>query len=485
MAITRNPKKAPAAEPRTKIVATIGPASAAPETIAALLEAGVNVARINLAHGRHEEVRELIARLRRAAAERNAPLAILADLAGPKLRIGRFRGGGVELLAGREFVLTTDEIEGDAEKVSVNHAGLPDDVRPGEAVFLNDGLIRLVVTRVSGRDVHTEVEVGGPLTDLKGLSVPGSEIGMPSLTEKDWRDVDFLAGQDVDYLGLSFVRSEADVESLREGLVARGVEIAIVAKIEKSQAVARLDSVIAAADAVMVARGDLGVECPIEDVPVLQKRIIAACRAAAKPVITATQMLESMVESPRPTRAEASDVANAVLDGTDAVMLSGETAMGRYPVETVRMMRRIIVQTEAFAPELSPQSSVLSPRSAASIADAVGAAACLAADSLQAAAIVSLTQSGATARYLSRWHPRQPILGVTPHARTWRALALLRGVEPFLANVFDVDFDEACARVMKFLRAEQRFSKGARVVLTAGLPFSNRGRTNTIRIDTI
>jgi pyruvate kinase len=479
--------RAPGAAPRTKIVATIGPASAAPQTIDALLDAGLNVARLNLAHGRHDEVAELIVRLRNAAEKKRRPLAILADLAGPKLRVGRFRDGGVELAAGRRFVLTTDEIEGDGEKASVNYAGLPGDVRPGDDVFLNDGMIRLVVTRVDGHDVHTEVEVGGPLTDRKGLSVPGAEIDMPSLTEKDWRDVDFLAGQDVDYLGLSFVRSAADVAHLREGLAERGLETPIIAKIEKAQAVARLDAVIAAADAVMVARGDLGIECPIEEVPVLQKLIIAACRAAAKPVITATQMLESMIESPRPTRAEASDVANAVLDGTDAVMLSAETAMGRYPVETVATMRRIIARAELYSlsADLSPRPSLGGPQPVTSIAGAVGAAACLAANSLQAAAIVTLTQSGATARYLSRWRPRQPILGVTSQVRTWRRLALLRGVEPHLADVFDVDFDAACARVMQLLRAQRRFAQGATVVLTAGLPFSVRGHTNTIRIDTI
>jgi pyruvate kinase len=310
---------------------------------------------------------------------------------------------------------------------------------------------------------------------------------MPSLTEKDWRDVDFLAGRDVDYLGLSFVRSAADVELLRRGLAERGVHVPIVAKIEKAQAVERLDAVVSAADAVMVARGDLGVECAIEEVPVLQKRIIDACRAAAKPVITATQMLESMIESPRPTRAEATDVANAVLDGTDAVMLSGETAMGKHPVEAVATMRRIIVRTESFAATVArnPRTAALAGESVESIADAVGAAACLAADSLAASAIVSLTQSGATARYLARWLPRQPILGITPQPATWRRLALLRGVEPLLADVFDVDFDAACTRVMQLLREAQRLPAGAKVVLTAGLPFSQRGRTNTIRIETV
>ncbi len=466
---------------RTKIVATIGPASAAPEQVDALLDAGLSVARVNCAHGTPESRATLIATLRARAAAKGLPLAILADLGGPKLRVGTFAGGSVQLLRGNAFTLTTAEIVGDATRVSVNHLGLPGDVRQGNAIYLNDGLIQLTVTGVSGADIHTVVEVGGWLSDKKGLSVPAAAISTPSLTAKDWHDLDHLAAHPVDYVSLSFVRSADDIALLREGMTARGMALPIVAKIEKAQAVERLDEIVAAADAIMVARGDLGVEMPIEDVPTLQKRIILACNQAAKPVITATQMLESMVANPRPTRAEASDVANAVLDGTDAVMLSAETATGQYPIEAVRIMRRIIVNAEGFLRRPAPAPAA----AGVTIGDAVGRSACLAAESLGAGAIVCLTQSGATARYLARWRPHQPIYGVTPHAETWRRLNLVWGVEPIAANVFDTDFDDGCAQIVARLRARGTWPPGTAIAITAGLPFSARGRTNTVRIETL
>jgi pyruvate kinase len=467
---------------RTKIVATIGPASWAAERIDALLDAGMNVARVNCAHGTHDTLGRTIATLSERAAAKAMPLAILADLGGPKLRVGRFAGGGTELVAGRTFTITTDDVTGDAERVSVNHPGLTRDVKPGYAVFLNDGLIRLEVTGVRGADVETRVVTGGWLGDLKGLSVPAAAISTPSLTAKDLADLDFLARQEIDYVGLSFVRSENDVTLLREELAKRGAVLPVVAKIEKAQAVERLAAVIAAADAVMVARGDLGVECPIEEVPVLQKRIIRACNQTGKPVITATQMLESMTENPRPTRAEASDVANAVLDGSDAVMLSGETATGKHPVEAVGMMRAIIAEGEAFVLSGRGPSE---PDHTLGIGEAVGRSACLAARSIGARAIVCLTQSGATARQLARWRPAEPILGVTPLRETWRRLGLLWGVQPILAADFSSSFNEECRRICERLREQGRLPAGAPVVITAGLPFSERGRTNTVRIETI
>lgn len=468
---------------RTKIVVTIGPASAAPEQVDALLDVGMDVARVNCAHGTHETLQHFIATLRTRAALKDRPLAILADLAGPKLRVGRFADGSVELRNGSAFTLTTEEVMGTAERACVNYAGLPRDVRRGDVVFLNDGLIRLAVREVSGHEIHTVVEVGGWLSDLKGLSVPTAQIRVPSLTDKDWRDVDFLVGQEVDYLGLSFVRSEADIQLLRDGLRSRGRVLPILAKIEKGQAVERLEAIVAAADAVMVARGDLGVECAIEEVPVLQKQIIRACNEAAKPVITATQMLESMVGNPRPTRAEASDVANAVLDGTDAVMLSAETATGRYPVDAVRVMRQIIANSEAFRRGESRPSWAEARQ--LTVAEAIGRSACLAAESTCAAAIICLTQSGATTRHLARWRPEQPILSVTPHRDTWCALNLVWGVEPIYADVFGSNFDEACARIIALLCERGRLSPGSTVVVTAGLPFSEHGRTNTVRIEAV
>jgi pyruvate kinase len=471
--------------PHTKIVATIGPASDSPGMIDALLAAGMSVARLNCAHADHDTLRRLIDSLRSAALLRGRPLAILADLGGPKIRVGRLTGGSVQLVEGNAFTLCTEDITGDEQRVSVNHAALPEDVKDGDVIYLNDGLIRLVVTAVTPTAVTTRIEVGGWLSDGKGLSVPGSEISLPSLTEKDWRDVDFLAQAGVDYVGLSFVRSPADVEGLRRGLAERGAVVPIVAKIEKAQAVERLDAIVAAADAVMVARGDLGVECPIEEIPVLQKRIIRACRDAGVPVITATQMLESMVLVPRPTRAEATDVATAVLDGTDAVMLSAETAMGQHPRESVAVMARIIARTERFAGESSHGTRATDVPAQLSAADAIARSACLAADSIRASAIICLTQSGTTARHLAKWRPRQPILAVTPLATTHAQLALSWGVEPILSHRFEDDLDRACEQVVGQLRAAGRISAGQQVIVTAGLPFAERMTTNTLRIVTV
>jgi pyruvate kinase len=469
---------------RTRIVATIGPASEAPETIDALLEAGLDVARVNCAHGTPESRAAVIARLRERAARRERPLAILADLGGPKLRVGRVAGGAVELREGAACTLTPEPITGDAARVPVSYAGLAGEVADGDPIYLNDGLIQLRVTGTTGADVHTRVEVPGWLGDHKGLSVPGSGLALPSLTDKDLRDLDALAATPPDFIGLSFVRSEQDVELLREQLRTRAFEAAIVAKIEKPQAIDRLSAVVAAADAVMVARGDLGVECPIAEVPILQKRIIAACQAAAVPVITATQMLESMVANPRPTRAEASDVANAVLDGSDAVMLSAETATGQFPVHTVRTMRAIIDEAERFAAATGAGRGGTPPPDG-DIAAAIGHGAYVAAESAAAAAIVCLTGSGATARAVSRWRPRRRIIAATPFHATWRRLALPWGVEPHLVDAFGDDFDAACARILGALRAAQRLPPGATVVITAGLPFTRRGRTNTLRIERI
>jgi pyruvate kinase len=469
---------------RSRIVATIGPASWARETIDALLDAGLNVARVNCAHGTAEQRAEMIARLRERATARGVPLAILADLGGPKLRIGALRGGSAELVAGASCVLTGEPIVGDARRVPVNYPALAAEVKAGDVIYLNDGLIRIHVTGIRGADVETRVEVGGPLSDHKGLSVPGAPLSLPSLTDQDLRDLDGLASTAVDFIGLSFVRSETDLVRLRDELQRRGIDAAIVAKIEKAQAVERLEGVVTAADAVMVARGDLGVECPIAEVPILQKRIIRACAAAAVPVITATQMLESMVANPRPTRAEASDVANAVLDGSDAVMLSAETATGRYPVETVRMMRAIISEAERFAD--SGDAPFVGARHIAPLettADAIGRSAFMAADSLGAAAIVCLTRSGATARAVARWRPRQPILAATSSLTTCRCLSLVWGVEPHFIDDLGQDFDAACARLLAALRADRRFAIGAPVVITAGLPYTARGRTNTLRVE--
>jgi pyruvate kinase len=466
----------------TKIVATIGPATAAEESIDRLLEAGADVVRINCAHGSHESIAQMVAAVRRREAARGEPVAVLADLGGPKLRVGRLQGGAVQLQKGDVFTLTTDPVLGSESGVSVNHPALPREVSAGMSIFLNDGLIRLVVTDVTSKTVVTRVEAGGWLSDLKGLSVPLASIATPSLTEKDRRDLEFVVPLGIDYLGLSFVRSEDDIALLRSVLAERHADVAIVAKIEKLQATTRLEAIVDAADAVMVARGDLGVECPIEEVPILQKRIIGLCRARAKPVITATQMLESMVASPLPTRAEASDVANAVLDGTDAVMLSAETATGKYPIDAVAMMRRIAARAEAFA---EPAADPARDRTDILLDDATPLAAAVAARSLRADAIVCLTNGGDTARRLARWRPRAPIFAVTPRVETWRRLALVHGVESHRIDDFGADFDLLVQRVIERLRALGRLSTGQQVVFTAGLPFIQRGQTNTVRIQRV
>ncbi len=464
---------------RTKIVATIGPASADAATIDALLDAGLAVARLNCAHGTAASLAAMIATLRARAAARGAPLAILADLGGPKLRIGHFAGGSVQLETGDTFTLTTADVLGDATRVHVDYPALPAEVHVGDGIFLNDGLVHLTVTAINGVDIETRVDVGGALSDRKGLSVPETVLGVPSLTARDLADLDVLAAHPVDCVGLSFVRSADDIAQLRAELARRGLPATIVAKIEKAQAVAQLGPILAAADAVMVARGDLGVECPIAEVPVLQKRIIAAAIDAGVPVITATQMLESMVANPRPTRAEASDVANAVLDGSDAVMLSAETATGQYPVATVRVMRAILAEAERFATERRAlpgrQRDVPPP-------DAIARSACLAAESVGAAAIVCLTQSGATARAVARWRPPQRIVAVTPEERIWRQLALVWGVEPRRLSLQAADFDHACSELVRVLRADGTLPAEGPIVLTLGLPFGQGSWTNTLRI---
>ncbi|MBM4246658.1 MAG: pyruvate kinase [Deltaproteobacteria bacterium] len=473
----------PGARPRARIVATVGPATSTAAAVDALLEAGIDVARVNCAHGTPDALRATIALLCDRRARAGVPLAILADLAGPKLRIGRLQGGAAELTPGATLVLTTDGVPGDAARVPVDYASLTDDVKPGMRIFLNDGLLSLVVTAVRGREVDTRVEVGGTLTDRKGISLPDAGTSLPSLTDKDWRDLDVVLAAGVDWVGLSFVRAATDVALLRDGIAARGGAARVIAKIEKRQAVEDLDAVVATADAVMVARGDLGVECPIESVPVLQKRIIETCRRLGTPVITATQMLESMTSSPLPTRAEASDVANAVLDGTDAVMLSGETAMGRFPTDTVRTMRRIIVAAEAYAATRPAPDPAASGTPASAAATARGAV--QAADACDAAAIVCLTQSGRSARALARLRPRQPLVAVTLDEAVQRRLSLVWGVEPVLVSDFGADFDHAVVRVGALLRERYGVEPGARVVVTAGLPFAARATTNTMRVETL
>lgn len=414
---------------RTRIVCTLGPASADQATIGRLIDAGMNVARINMSHGDHDGHAQTIERLRHAAAERGVPVAILQDLQGPKIRIGALEGGGpVILVSGADVTISTEHEAGTAERLTTPYAALPWEVKPGERILLADGLIELRVTGTAGTSVHCQVVNGGRLFERQGMNLPGTTISAPSLTEKDLTDLAWGIDQGVDYVAVSFVRRAEDILAARTRINEAGAAIPIIAKLEKPQALTQLDDILEAADGVMVARGDMGVELPPEDVPIWQKRIIAAANHRQKIVITATQMLESMVHNPRPTRAEVTDVANAIWDGTDAVMLSAETAAGAHPVAAVAVMDRVARRAEA---ERAYLHMTWGEGLRADVPHAIGLAAHTVSGSLSGvAAIVAFTRDGATARLISKDRPAVPILALTDDDSVWRRLALVWGVHP-------------------------------------------------------
>ena len=463
----------------TKIVATIGPACEAPEVLDAMIEAGMNVARINLSHGTHAEHAERIARVRRAAERRAAPLAVMLDTKGPEVRTAPVGGDPVRLCAGDAFGLHVDGRDATADGTSVTYTALPLEVEAGVTVLIDDGAIELRVVEVSERIVRCEVVRGGELGGRKGLHVQGVRLALPSLADADREDLRFAVEQGADWIAASFIRSGEDVKHIRETLRALGGEIPIIAKIEDPEGVANLDDVIDAADGTMVARGDLGVALPVAEVPLVQKRVIRRTVSMGKPVITATQMLDSMERNPRPTRAEATDVANAIFDGTSAVMLSGETARGRHPVESVRTMAQLARQAEGALGEYGDLQR-LPPRPPRNVTEAVAGAAVTLARELRAAAIVSLTETGLAARSLSRHRPPCPIVAVTACPRVVRRLALSWGVAPLLhASRED---DEARIRVgAAHLAALGLARPGDLVVATAGVARAE-GSTNLIRV---
>ncbi|MBN1827365.1 MAG: pyruvate kinase [Candidatus Eisenbacteria bacterium] len=468
---------------RTKIVCTIGPASSSPERIEGLIEAGMDVARLNFSHGSLEDHGRTIEIIREAAARAGRPVAILQDLAGPKIRIGPIEEGPVLLETGATFTLTARVVVGNAERVSVSYRGLPGDVRVGDPLLLADGAIELAVLRVDGDEILCRVVVGGPLTSRKGINLPTRTIQAPILTAKDLEDLAFGAERNVDYVALSFVRNREDVEIARAALRKTGASIPLIAKIEKHEAVDRFDEILPVVNGVMIARGDLGVEIPIERVPEVQKRLIGRSNRAGAPVITATQMLRSMVENPRPTRAEVTDVANAILDGTDAVMLSEETAVGRYPVEAVRMMKRIAVETERMFPHKEwmlrfDRRGTMTPE------EAVAIGACQMAEKVRACAIVTHTVSGSTTRLVARYRPRHPILALTPDESTWRRLALVWGVIPKRVDGGNTESD-LVASTLEQVRNAGFAKPGQAVVITAGMPLYEPGTTNWIRVATL
>jgi pyruvate kinase len=469
--------------PRTKIVCTIGPASRSPAKLEQLIRVGMNVARLNFSHGTQSEHQEVIASIRRISKQLNVPVAILQDLAGPKIRIGKIESGQITLQSGMQFTLTTRKVPGDEKEVSVNYPDLPQDVQPGDSLLLSDGALELKVLATNKQDIKCRVIVGGPLSSFKGINLPTSSIKAPSLTEKDKKDLAFGIDQGVDYIALSFVRSPSDVMQAKKFMEKKGSGIPVIAKIEKHEALTNIDEIIQIVDGVMVARGDLGIETPLEKVPLVQKSLIQKSNIAGKPVITATQMLRSMVENPRPTRAEVADVANAVLDGTDAIMLSEETATGKYPVEAVSMMIKIAEDAESSFP-FDEWIQRVEQESEKSIPEAVGQAACKLAESLNAASIITFTKSGSTARLVAKYRPQQPILAPTPLERTYRSLALIWGVVPFLGENIR-DSDEIVKSAFKAALNSGLVKKGQRVVITAGAPVGEPGTTNLIRAEAL
>ena len=435
---------------KTKIVCTIGPATDSPEQLRALLEAGMNVARLNFSHGNHAEHGQRIGRLRQLAETAGRPLAILQDLAGPKVRIGAFAAGPIELQTGESFTLTTRPIVGSQEAVSVSYALLPQEVKPGDVLLLADGHIELEVERVSAEDIHCSVVVGGTLSANKGVNCPSGLMGLPILDEQDSKDLRFGIERGVDYIGLSFVRTADDIATAQRAIAACRGDTPVIAKIETQAALNNFAEILAVADGIMIARGDLGIETPFARVPQIQKRLIREANRQAKPVITATQMLVSMVTSPRPTRAEVADVANAVLDGSDAVMLSEETAVGHYPARAVRTMAEIAQETEQTISRLLDWRDT--PDRDAAEADAMAQAACHIAATLQIAALATVTLSGFTALSIAKYRPPQPIVAVTPRLETYRRLALVHGVIPVLLPTETEDREELRRGSQELLR---------------------------------
>jgi pyruvate kinase len=467
---------------RTKIVATIGPSSSNPETIRRMLAAGMTVARINFSHGDHESHTQTVKTLREVAQSENKVLAILGDLQGPKLRLGHVKPGGIHLQIGDEIVLTPHR--GQPAMIHLPHPDLIEAVQPGARLVIGDGEVEFTVAEKKDDTLRCITTVDGLLESRKGVNAPGTTLSLSSMTEKDREDFDLVCKLELDYVALSFVRSAADIHELHKLMAAKGVQIPVIAKIEKSEAIKHLEEIGDAADGMMVARGDLGIEVQPQEVPLLQKRIIRACNDVGKPVITATQMLQSMVEHPRPTRAEASDVANAILDGTDAVMLSNETANGRFPVEAVLMMKRISEITETAFPydvwRSRRQATI--PR-ATSVTEAISAGSCDVAELVQAKAIVSTTMSGYTARQVARHRPPTAVMAVSPLPATQRRLALVWGVDCVIVpdfNTTDEMLEQAAAAMRQF-----GLKKGDRLVITAGVPFGQMGQTNLIQVHEI
>ena len=462
---------------RAKIVATLGPATSSYDNIRAIIDAGVDVARMNLSHGSYEVHEGVYANVRKAAEDAGKPVAVLVDLQGPKIRLGKFEAGPYDLAEGDIFKITTEDIIGTKEISSTTFKGLPQDVKPGDFLLIDDGKVRVRVIETDGTVVTTEVIVAGPVSNNKGINLPGVAVNVPALSEKDEADLRWGLKLGADIIALSFVRNAADIQRVHEIMAEVGRKVPVVAKVEKPQAVDALEEIIEAYDAIMVARGDLGVELPLEAVPIVQKRAVELSRRAAKPVIVATQMLESMISSPVPTRAETSDVANAVLDGADAVMLSGETSVGEYPAITVRTMAKIVESTEEHGLDrIAPLGT--KPRTQSG---AITLAATEVADFVEAKYLCVFTESGESARRMARLRNKIPILAFTPEESTRRKMALYWGVESFVVDRV-THTDQMVAQVDEALKSTGRAENGDKVIIISGSPPGIPGTTNDIRV---
>jgi len=469
----------------TKIVATLGPNSRNPDTVERLLREGADVIRLNFSHGNHEDHALSVRLVKEAAEKLNRYIAIFQDLQGPKIRLGQLEGESLDVAAGEILVLTTDDLMGGVhdgvKKVSIDHRGLHEEVKPGDRVLIDDGLFEFVVERIEGHEIFTQVVNGGRLKPRKGVNLPNVKLRISAITDKDRADFQFAYDHWLDYVALSFVRDADDVKELIDVMLTTyGRKIPIIAKIEKPEAFRHIEGIIAVADAIMVARGDLGVETSPQDVPLMQKTIIRQCNIAGKPVITATQMLESMINNPRPTRAEANDVANAILDGTDAVMLSAETAAGKYPVETVESMARICIEAERSA-EVTLDREFLD-RVFTRIDQSIAMAAIWTAHHLKVKAIAALTQSGSTALWMSRLNCGVPIYALTPDAESLARMVLYREVYPLLMKQQHTDRDLALQAAEDALKERAAAADGDLIVLTIGEPIGSAGGTNTLKI---
>ena len=459
---------------KTKIVATIGPASRDTVTLTEMIHAGLNTVRMNFSHGSHEDHLDTINQIRKAQKKAKKPVAILQDLSGPKIRIGKVQEG-VVLTKGQSYILSTTKCIGNEQRVFVNFKPIVTSVSKGSIIKINDGKLSLLVTKVLGNDIHTTVQVGGPLTSNKGVNLPDITLPISSLTAKDKKDVLFGIKHDVDYIALSFVQTAKDIHDLRKILQKHNCTAKIIAKIETTAAVENLDEILDAADGAMVARGDMAVEVGDERVPLIQKSIIKKCNHLGKPVITATQMLDSMEKSPTPTRAEVSDIANAIIDGTDAIMLSSESAIGAYPIESIETMTAIALRTEMY----TKNEDLDYIGRSLDVVDTMTVSAVRIANNVRARLIVPLTESGMTAQMIARFRPHHKIVAITPQQKTFNQLQMVYGCNPILSEVSG-GIDELCKSIRKIIKKNELAKEGEKIVITMGSAFGKSGSTNTI-----